>query len=293
LAEQGKASNPPGLALTALFKTSISTGNRARPGKILKPERFIPHRGCSMKKAHSEDFDDYALLLQEDPDLLHALFLLRNGWCTVYVDDREKPQTILVIDSTPDPEVYIIGKWNDWLVPRVEDAHPWRLFATQGTLRARSPFKDLVRSSAMVHWFDESEKYEWDGIATRLEYADDLEGFPDELWRGYETVETLLDEGIASGVFFGEELVSAATTYSMGDEYFLMKTYTKPEHRRKGYATDAAGALMKHCMENLDLRPVLISTEQDEGIDELAVKLRFPNTMPSEMDMLIRPDKEE
>ena len=244
-----------------------------------------------MKKAHPEDYDDYALLLQEDPDLLHALFLLRNGWCTVY---REKPQTILVIDSTPDPDIYIIGKWNDWLVPRVEDAQPRRLFATQGTLRANSPFKDLERSEAMVHWFDEpEEKYDWDGVATRLEYADDLEGFPEELWKGYETIDTLLDEGIVSGVFFGEELVSAASTYSMGDEYFIMKTFTKDGHRGKGYATDAAGALIKHCMENLDLRPVFITFKGDKGAEALAKKLRFPNSMPSEMDLLVRPEKED
>ena len=52
-----------------------------------------------MKKAHPEDYEDYGLLMQEDPDLVHPLFLLRNGWCNVYVDNREKPKTLLVMDK--------------------------------------------------------------------------------------------------------------------------------------------------------------------------------------------------
>jgi len=242
-----------------------------------------------MKKAHPDDYADYAMLLREDPDLLHPIFLLRNGWCTVYVDDRTKPQTLLVMDSTPDPDVYIIGKWNDWLVPRVEDARPRRVFATDGTLKKGSPFKDMVPAQrAMLHWFDDPEAMEWDGEAQKLEYPDDLEGFPDVLWKAYETAETLLDEGAAFGVFAGEGLVSAATTYSLGQEWVLVAAHTRPEYRRKGFGEDAMRALLKHSMEELGLRPGCLTLHGDEAMAALARKVGFPNSMPSEMDLLVR-----
>lgn len=247
-----------------------------------------------MKKAHPEDYDDYAMLLTEDPDLVHPIFLLRNGWCHVYVDSKAQPQTLLVIDSTPDPDVYIIGKWNDWLVPRVEDAHPRRLFATAGTLRRGSPFKDLQPAEkAMLHWFDEPEELEWEGEAQRLEYADELEGFPESLWKAYETPESLLDEGVAFGVYAGEGIGAAATTYSLGREWVNVAAFTKPEFRRKGFALDALRTLIKHCMEEMDLSVGMIVAPGEEGVSELAKKAGFPNQMPSEMDLLVRPEKKE
>lgn len=246
-----------------------------------------------MRKAHPEDYEDYSMLLREDPDLLHPIFLLRNGWCNVYVDDRTRPQTLLIIDSTPDPDIYIIGKWNDWLVPRVEDARPRRVFVTEGTLRRGSPFKDLEPSERMVlHWFDDPEEMEWEGEAQRLEYADDLVGFPEELWKGYETPDTLIDDGVAYGVFAGEGVAAVAATYSVGQEWATIAAFTRPEFRRKGFGEDALRALLRHLMEEMDLRVGCQSAHDDKASQALAQKVGFPNMMPSEMDLLVRPPKD-
>jgi RimJ/RimL family protein N-acetyltransferase len=242
-----------------------------------------------MKKAHPEDYSDYALLLQEDPEMLHPIFLLRNGWCTVYVDDRTQPSTLLIIDSTPDPDIYIIGKWNDWLVPRVEDANPRRVFATEGALRRGSPFRNMQKEEGtIIQWFEEPEEIEWDGEAQRLEYADELEGFPDLLWKNYETAETLIDEGVAFGVYAGEGLAAAATTYALGDEWVSIAACTLPEHQKKGYGEDATRALLKYCMDERAVRPVLVTLPGEESMRALAKKLGFPNEMPAEMDVLTR-----
>lgn len=164
-----------------------------------------------------------------------------------YAGDAELPEADELLTNLPHP-LFAIVEADAWK-KRIESVHK-----DSAEKRIRYHFRknpaDLDVHHLRTFLQNLPTGYELKKIDDTIARKQSLYDISEDFTGQFDSIEDFIARGIGYSILFNNEVVCAASSYSIYNEGIEIEIGTAPNHQRKGLATVAAAALIIDCLEN-------------------------------------------
>jgi len=243
------------------------------------------NRFNSCRELRPDQFDQVASALDDTPETVISLHLLRRRLCRAYIaGSPERWHALLLHPLTDSTEPMTFGDDPQTLWALLQLAQGWR--CVEVVPAAARPLSDMIaaRLGAGVRYCEDVYHALYQPVlacpnaAVRRLAPDDagLIGRADEeLTRSdVGSLESLLTEGVIAGAIADGVLVSVARTTGWSERHADIGVETLPAWRGRGFAT-AAAALVAQGVQQMGKMPVWSAGEGNAASLRIAQKLGF------------------
>ena len=226
--------------------------------------------------------------LGDTPETVISVHLLRRGLCRAYVaGDPERFDGAVVQPSELPGEPNVFGEDADVIWELLRSVDGWTHPNVSQTCAPKLGSVIEEKTGGRVHYY--GDVYHtmtrpasiYDDQAVRRLAPDDLplvEAAPAEIQGGgFESLETMLAEGIVAGAVLSGGLVAIAHTSAITDRHADIGVSTLEPWRGRGLATAAASAVA-HGIQETGRTPVWSAGEGNEASLRVAAKASFRET---------------
>lgn len=143
--------------------------------------------------------------------------------------------TLAIVDS---------DEWKN----RIETVHKGSIEKFQRFRFKKNP-EDLDRVHIQELLSALPEEYEIKRIDKSIAKASSFHELSEDFISQFDSIDDFIDRGVGYAILNKEQVVSAATSFSIYDDGIEIEVASHPNHRRKGLATIVASALILDCLD--------------------------------------------
>ncbi|MBK3496952.1 GNAT family N-acetyltransferase [Viridibacillus sp. YIM B01967] len=202
----------------------------------------------------------------EEMDSTIILSCLQGHMGTAWVDDLENPTVAQItvgifvfyagnpntkeaeelLYNLPDYTLAIVHT-DDWK-NRIETIHKGSIEKFQRYRFKKNP-ENLDRHQLQTFISALPEGYELKRIDTTLAKEPALHEISEDFTSQFNSIDDYINRGVGFGILYDEQIVCAATSFSIYNDGIEIEVATDPKHRRKGLATIVSSALILDCLD--------------------------------------------
>ena len=239
--------------------------------------------GSALRPLSPTDCQKLADALDETPETVIPLHLLRRGLCRTYVEGDPTSFAAAVVQSNSLPEEpYGLGTDHEFLWELLQHLEGWRVVDVLpavaprlGALIREATGKRVCYYGDIYHTLAEPSQAITDPAVRQLTFDDlDLLEAAGVDGASFGGLPVLLAEGVVAGAVVSGKIVATARTGALTDRYADIGASTKAEWRRRGLATAAASIVARRIQET-GRTPVWTCGEDNMASLRVAQKLGF------------------
>jgi GNAT superfamily N-acetyltransferase len=237
---------------------------------------------------HRKQFHALADALDETPQTLISIHILRRGMCRAWLAGEPTAPHATVIQPTPSPaEPLGFGRDPDLLWNLLREVPGWGCILVDTQVARPLARRIRDRTQHQVGFVDDiyfvlrRPAGRYADPAVRFLTPDDaplVDAAPPELAGvGYPSRQAFLADAVAAAAIVDGRIVSLAYTSALGDRYADIGVYTAPAFRNRGFAR-AAASLVADRVQHQDRVPVWSTGHFNAASLHIARQLGFVET---------------
>ncbi|REB11568.1 GNAT family N-acetyltransferase [Sporosarcina sp. BI001-red] len=169
------------------------------------------------------------------------------GIFVFYAGDSSKKEAEELLYNLPEFTLAIVDS-DEWK-KRLETVHSGAVNKFPRYSFDKNP--DHLNRLHIVHLMSSlPEDYEIKKVDHHIANAPSFNELSEDFVSQFESIDDFINRGVGYAILHEDEVVAAATSFSIYDDGIEIEIATNPEYRRKGLATIVASALILDCLDN-------------------------------------------